>query len=129
MVAVWDDVAGVSLIQNLGFRYNQFTEGLVTPEGGGTIDFGTLQGWSIFDGSQDTDINYMVFAGLNTGNGSGAGQRQLLFTRTGTVTGALGNRTSTAPWRHHDVLQHQHRGSRRLRRHARREPLSRERVS
>ena len=39
-VAVYDDVRGVSLIEYLGFNYGNFQPGNVTPESGGTIDFG-----------------------------------------------------------------------------------------
>jgi hypothetical protein len=88
MVAVWDEIAGVSLIENLGFKFNQFTEALVTPESGGTINFGTLTNFNtVFGGSQAANINYMVFSGLNTGSGASAGQRQLLVSRLAAAPG------------------------------------------
>jgi hypothetical protein len=91
MVAAWDDVRGVSLIQWLGFTFNDFTENLVTPESGGTINFGTLQSWdAVFTGSLATNVRYEVFAVQNTG---GNLQQQSLLTTGGASAGALNNNT------------------------------------
>jgi hypothetical protein len=90
MVAVWDDSRGVSLIQWLGFNFSQFTESLVTPESGGSINFGTLQSYdAVFGTSTASNVRYEVFAVHNTGGN--LVDRSLLVTGSATAATLVNN--------------------------------------
>jgi hypothetical protein len=95
MVAVWDDARGVSLIQDLGFTFSQFTETLVTPESGGAINFGTLQSYdATFGASLATNVRYEVFAVQNTGGN--LVDRSLLVTGSATAGNLVNNTVANA---------------------------------
>jgi hypothetical protein len=62
IVSAWDPVRGVSLVQYLGLRLDQFLTG-GNPEAGLSLDFGQLSQWSSVFGSSDTaNIQYTVSA-------------------------------------------------------------------
>ena len=62
IVSAWDAVRGVSLVQYLGLRLDQFLAG-ATPAEGLSLDFGQLSQWgSVFGASDTGNIQYTVSA-------------------------------------------------------------------
>lgn len=62
IVSAWDPVRGVSLVQYLGLRLDQFLAGAMPAEGL-SLDFGQLSQWgSVFGTSDTANIQYTVSA-------------------------------------------------------------------
>ncbi len=87
MIAVFDEVRNVSVVQALGLTMSQFEAGAA-----GNFEFGTVQGFSNFTGSVLGDIKWAVWgidiSGGNTGH-------NLMSTTANGVTGGFNNTFTT----------------------------------